>query len=235
MRINRYKKTKEFAQHEHYIYSVCAYLYNMSSACEYTTDLHKLVSVDDVDSAFAVLEHVIEVNIQDSKGMTALHIAAKNGYFFCLDMLLQANASPHVLDRNGNTALHYAARHMHWTCVEALLCVHSCVSVFGDQGTPLMTFLLQNMSEIHNADFKKTFEILQNAKSDINARKHGLLNGYNVLEYCISQDEQQMVRFLCKHRALYSPNKITPSSLKSCMQTLIAGHQMDAPPLLHNY
>ncbi len=49
------------------------------------------------------------VNAVSCTGLTALHLAAKNGHVDMIEMLLKDNANIDVTDEDGWTALHYAA------------------------------------------------------------------------------------------------------------------------------
>lgn len=61
------------------------------------------------------------INVQDEKGLTALHWCASHNNKIILLRLLQHNANPNIKDRIGHTPLHIAIIHKHLTIVEALL------------------------------------------------------------------------------------------------------------------
>jgi ankyrin repeat protein len=61
------------------------------------------------------------VDTRDSKGMTALHIAAAAGKSDAVALLLARGADPAAYDSNGWTALHHAVREGHEGTVAALL------------------------------------------------------------------------------------------------------------------
>lgn len=56
-----------------------------------------------------VLEaHASQVNAQDERGSTALHMASANGHIEAMKLLLSAGASVDVCNSEGNSALHWA-------------------------------------------------------------------------------------------------------------------------------
>ncbi|KAI9147082.1 ankyrin repeat protein [Paramyrothecium foliicola] len=69
-----------------------------------------------------LLRHSKNLNVQEHKTrLTALHLAAKNGYGKIAKLLLKYGADPVVPDSQGHTPLHYAASNGHKPVVEALL------------------------------------------------------------------------------------------------------------------
>ncbi|CAG9997055.1 unnamed protein product [Clonostachys byssicola] len=53
--------------------------------------------------------YVSDINKRDPRGLTALHLAAENGNFSLVQLLLDKGASPLSRDKEGWTALHFAA------------------------------------------------------------------------------------------------------------------------------
>ena len=87
--------------------------------------LHAAVRAD--DSSFVsdlLLAHQdvdIGVNLQNHRGMTPLHIAARRGLVDCARRLVAAGADPQSTDEEGDTPLHAAIRHGHNDCLDAIL------------------------------------------------------------------------------------------------------------------
>ena len=52
--------------------------------------------------------HASEVNCQDDRGSTALHMASANGHIEAMNLLLNAGASVDLCNAEGNSALHWA-------------------------------------------------------------------------------------------------------------------------------
>jgi ankyrin repeat protein len=67
-----------------------------------------------------LLEYGASVDAQDSRGATALHMAAKNNSVPCVDVLLEFNADTNLKDANGRTARQVAVELGHAGVVKAL-------------------------------------------------------------------------------------------------------------------
>lgn len=61
------------------------------------------------------------VNAKDSRGRTALNVAARGGLFAVVTMLMAAKANVNLDDNHGRTALHFAAANGFHDIVEALI------------------------------------------------------------------------------------------------------------------
>ncbi len=57
-----------------------------------------------------VLDLNLSIDQRDSRGRTALHVAAANGQFATVKKLLLAGANPETVDDYGFSALHWAAQ-----------------------------------------------------------------------------------------------------------------------------
>ena len=66
----------------------------------------------------AVTEQLIEarcaVDLQEGKGATPLHIAARNGYATVTEQLIEARCNVHLLDKDAVTPIHIVASI--WCC-----------------------------------------------------------------------------------------------------------------------
>jgi Ankyrin repeats (3 copies) len=60
------------------------------------------------------------VEVADAEGIRPLHLAAKNGLFNILDMLIGLKADVHGKDNLGNTPLHYAIGYNRFDCAARL-------------------------------------------------------------------------------------------------------------------
>ena len=63
----------------------------------------------------------IDVNHQSPSGLTALHYAAAEGSFECLQLLLDCGAEVELLDSQGCSALDFAVRGGHFDCASFLI------------------------------------------------------------------------------------------------------------------
>lgn len=72
--------------------------------------IHYAASNGSADTLNVLLEHPIDVNIQDGDGNTALHLAAKTGNVECAELLLDSkNIKANRLNKKGFTPAYLAA------------------------------------------------------------------------------------------------------------------------------
>ena len=64
--------------------------------------------------SFEVIEYILkkgkdilDIDVKDNKGITALHDACREGKFKIAELLIENNASVMVIDETGGTPLHY--------------------------------------------------------------------------------------------------------------------------------
>lgn len=89
--------------------------------------IHQLVAKGDID-----------INTTQIDETTALHIAAKHGYLFVVEALLENKANIHAASKDNSTALHLAALKGHTDVAEMLLAKGAKVDALRqDQSTPL--------------------------------------------------------------------------------------------------
>jgi serine/threonine-protein phosphatase 6 regulatory ankyrin repeat subunit B len=62
----------------------------------------------DTSSLRLLLKHNARVDLQDKKGLSALHYASLSGVFESVEMLVDAKAPINIQSKEGNTALHFA-------------------------------------------------------------------------------------------------------------------------------
>ncbi|PLY09812.1 MAG: hypothetical protein C0625_01040 [Arcobacter sp.] len=70
--------------------------------------LHLIISENKIESVKCLLKNGIDYNLADSFGVTALMIAAQNGYLDAINELLRMNANVNDEDYNGYTPIEYA-------------------------------------------------------------------------------------------------------------------------------
>ncbi|KAJ6237094.1 leucine-rich repeat [Anaeramoeba flamelloides] len=93
-----------------------------------------------IETISYILKHgKADVSIVDSKGCSALHTAAEDGFFAVLPILIkQYNANVNLQDNKGATPLHKSARNGHIACVEYFLKNGSDTNIKDSNGyTPL--------------------------------------------------------------------------------------------------
>jgi uncharacterized protein len=86
--------------------------------CKLTTMADNCFDVDDLlwasrynqlaELQELVRAHASQVNCQDERGSTALHMASANGHIDAMNLLLSAGASVDLCNAEGNSALHWA-------------------------------------------------------------------------------------------------------------------------------
>ena len=63
----------------------------------------------------------VDVNKQDNRGYTALHLASLYGYKDCVELLIKSGGNLNKQCNNDWTALHWASRYGYKDCVELLI------------------------------------------------------------------------------------------------------------------
>lgn len=64
---------------------------------------------------------IVDINIQDEAGQTALHIACKEGQIALVKDLLGKKSNPNIQDNNGQMPLHIACKYQQTKIVEMLM------------------------------------------------------------------------------------------------------------------
>ena len=77
---------------------------------------------------------LVDVNLYDNQGMTALHYAASCGFLHMCELLLEEHADPNIpKQNNGLSALHFACENGHVNIAKLLVkqkaggCKHTCM------------------------------------------------------------------------------------------------------------
>ncbi len=88
---------------------------------EHEEDLINAAKEGQTDKVQELLDHCIDINIQDRDKNTALHWAAMEGHNHTVDLLCKRGADVDIPNSDGSTALLVAAEVGHTKCVEVLL------------------------------------------------------------------------------------------------------------------
>ncbi|MYA15498.1 MAG: hypothetical protein F4Z28_01360, partial [Gammaproteobacteria bacterium] len=120
------------------------------------------------DEVLRLLALGAEVDVRNYKGKTALHYAAKAGFFIVINLLIEKGATVDALDRNGETALFEAIRstikdgEKQRAAIEALLAKGADPNLKNRKGqTPL-----QIARRMRRTDAGKIVELLRKYKTD---------------------------------------------------------------------
>lgn len=115
------------------------------------------------EAVLRLLELGADINVQSSKGKTALHCAAKAGFLKVINVLIENGANIDATDNNGETPLYEAIRstiknrEKQRAALEALLIKSANPNVKNRRGlTPL-----QAAQQMRRADAEKVVEILK--------------------------------------------------------------------------
>uniref|UniRef100_A0A3Q4HEW7 Ankyrin repeat domain 44 n=1 Tax=Neolamprologus brichardi TaxID=32507 RepID=A0A3Q4HEW7_NEOBR len=105
-----------------------------------------------------LLEQEASVLLGDSRGRTAIHLAAARGHASWLSELLsiacsEAPSLPPLRDHSGYTPLHWACYYGHEGCVEVLLEQKGCRCIDGNPFTPLHCAVSPHAAEHHLFSF----------------------------------------------------------------------------------
>ncbi|WQF88297.1 Putative P-loop containing nucleoside triphosphate hydrolase [Colletotrichum destructivum] len=106
---------------------------------EKRSPLHHAASWGNLAIVGMLLDHQAPIDSQDSKGLTALHVAVSQGYEKVVELLLQRGAGMHIaIAKRKRTAMHIAATLGHLEIVETLLRHGAVVDARDSRGeTPL--------------------------------------------------------------------------------------------------
>ncbi|CAF2069611.1 unnamed protein product [Rotaria magnacalcarata] len=125
----------------------------------------------------------------DDEFKTSLHLAAVEGHYKIVQLLIDQGANVWSCDMNNSTPLHEAAAHNRYRCVEILLAHHAPINQFdGKQNTPL-----------HRASqygHWKIVRLLLNYNADVRLTNS---DGYNSLEVAILNNHQLTVHEFLNH------------------------------------
>ncbi|KAL4203682.1 hypothetical protein AMTRI_Chr01g105130 [Amborella trichopoda] len=75
---------------------------------------------NDIDDIINLASEGVSLDLKDSQGRTALHMAAANGHLEVVDYLIRNGADPNASNMENNTPLHYACLNGHTQVVTKL-------------------------------------------------------------------------------------------------------------------
>lgn len=90
------------------------------STLKYRNALIKAAMTSDIEALSFILRNIVDMNIYDNNGNTALHVASALGNFEVVNLLLQNNVDITIKNLNGETALDLAVENSHQEIVEML-------------------------------------------------------------------------------------------------------------------
>lgn len=155
----------------------------------------------------------IDMNSTDSRGQTALHLAALHGHLDVVRFLVSEGSDPDVLDGKGWAPLHYATQEAHVEAVEFLL-EHSVSAKYAvteegktafdlakDEDQTHMYNMLRLGDDLHRAARTGDVEAIKNCLGQgakVNSRDQ---NGWTPLHRAAFKGRMESVKVLINHGA----------------------------------
>merc|ERR1719384_1707382 len=109
--------------------------------------IHEAAKLGDLRAVQGFLEKKRPLDVQDSKGITALGYAIGANRIAVVKLLLDNRANPYAVDSSGNSGLHYAAGYGRKELLEYLLKVGANVNQPNAQGQTPISVATQNRQE----------------------------------------------------------------------------------------
>merc|ERR1719221_1992540 len=106
--------------------------------------LHEAAKMGDLKAVQQFHEKGRPLDVQDSKGITALGYAIGANRIAVVKLLLDNRANPFAVDASGNSGLHYAAGYGRKELLEYLLKVGTSVTQTNSQGQTPLAVATQN-------------------------------------------------------------------------------------------
>ncbi|KAL5258380.1 hypothetical protein ACHWQZ_G009025 [Mnemiopsis leidyi] len=140
---------------------------------------------------YCVQEKKVDVNIQDSEGQTALHLAAGRGDLQVIKYLWEKGADVNIQDSRGEAALHRAADRGHLQVIKYLWEKGADVNIQDSEG---MTALHRAVNSGHLQVFKYLLE----KGADVNIQNS---EGKTALHRAVFRRDLQVIDFLLEKEA----------------------------------
>lgn len=100
--------------------------------------LHTLAASGEFYLLTSLLKHVVDINVPDKDGMTAIHKAILGKKQAIFNFLLRESANPFIRDKDGATLMHYAVRTASTQMIKILLLYNVDINLQDHDGwTPL--------------------------------------------------------------------------------------------------
>lgn len=144
--------------------------------------------------------NICSVNSGNHMNSTALHFAAEAGQYECVAVLLARGADVHATNTMDDTALHCAARSMSVECMKLPIYAGCDPNAVGYLDTPMMTMIFKGENK-NNPVLSGCVQTLVSLGCDINKPGHVHLNGLNILEYYIKEQNEPLVSILLQNGA----------------------------------
>ncbi|XP_018569142.1 uncharacterized protein LOC108909316 [Anoplophora glabripennis] len=103
---------------------------------------NSIAPMDHLDIIKLLIEHGVDVNVRDSNGSCALHLAASSGRLDIAHLLMEFGADANIKDNDGRTALHLAAFRDHTDIIELLMQHNGDINIQDNEGYTIIHYLL---------------------------------------------------------------------------------------------
>lgn len=183
-------------------------------------DMLNAVNMKDLGKVSDLLQRGMDVNTTDSKGNSLLMLAAQNGDFPILELLLRNKANVLIKNKYGDSALMLAALRGHLDTVAALVAAGAEIDPVG--WTPLIYAAFEGHAEI--VRFLLTLDL----DIDIDAQA---ANGMTALMAASRNGNLEIVQILLDHGA--DVNSVTHGNM-TALGFAQAGKHADIVGLLRN-
>lgn len=112
--------------------------------------MHELASSGRKNEITSLIADGVDLNLQDKRGQTALHLASKNGHVETVILLLENGANVNLKDYAGWTPLHFAAAYCNNEKVVTLLLENGADVNAKNMGgwTPLRYAYVKNFTNV---------------------------------------------------------------------------------------
>ncbi len=189
-----------------------------STDAEGNTPLMAAAKAGNEEGVKIILEHIDEknrstLNAGNSKGQTALHLAAESANPRIITALRKAGANPNVYDTDNNFPLYMAVRRNSPESVKAFLTIDSKLTPV-NVDTPS----IELKSSVHAAVENRNFEILKLLAEYHADFDQSDIRGYTPLIYAVMKDDKEMYDFLLANGA--NPNKMNSSEKTVLIYTI---------------